>query len=151
MHLNKQRRTCRNLLLMCAIAFVALYVFFFAGMFAVLIPQEQPKQEISTATSTHYFHVPEILVALNNNENQTAHLAIYMSLEVEIKHAHGMSPQRREIIFNIAREFLTTRTVADFATMKEINKVRTGLLLRINKAIQPIVVRDIVFSQMLIN
>jgi flagellar FliL protein len=97
-----------------------------------------------------YFELPEMLVNLNNGGRKTSYLKITVSLEVEdqagVDHINKILPR----VVDSFQVYLRELRIEDLSGSAGLQRLREELLLRVNAAAHPTVVRDVLFKEMLV-
>lgn len=97
-----------------------------------------------------YYPVPEILVNLSGTGGKTHYLKIKVSLELanktEIPKVEAVLPR---IIDNF-QVYLRELRIEDLSGSAGLERLREELLLRVNAAIRPAEVKDVLFKEMLV-
>lgn len=105
-------------------------------------PAEIPK--------TVFFDLPEMLVNLNSNTRRPTFLKIHVSLELtsdkDAEYVKKMSPR---IIDNF-QVYLRELRIDDLRGSAGIYRLREELLARINMAVRPAKVKDVLFKEVLV-
>lgn len=105
-------------------------------------PAELPK--------TVFFDLPEMLVNLNSNTRRPTFLKIHVSLELtsdqDAEYVEKMSPR---IVDNF-QVYLRELRVDDLRGSAGIYRLREELLARINMAVRPAKVKDVLFKEVLV-
>jgi flagellar protein FliL len=105
-------------------------------------PAELPK--------TVFFDLPEMLVNLNSNTRRPTFLKIHVSLELtsdqDAEYVEKMSPR---IIDNF-QVYLRELRIDDLRGSAGIYRLREELLARINMAVRPAKVKDVLFKEVLV-
>lgn len=97
-----------------------------------------------------FFHLPEMLVNLNTSGRRPVFLKMSVSLEVssesDIPRLKSLSPR---IIDNF-QVYLRELRVEDLRGSAGIYRLREELLARVNAAVRPTKVKDVLFKEMLV-
>lgn len=99
---------------------------------------------------TVFFDLPEMLVNLNSNTRRPTFLKIHVSLELtsdqDAEYVKKMSPR---IIDNF-QVYLRELRIDDLRGSAGIYRLREELLARINMAVRPAKVKDVLFKEVLV-
>lgn len=100
--------------------------------------------------ATVFYDLPEMLVNLNSNNRRPTFLKIQVSLELttqqDADHVKKMSPR---IIDNF-QVYLRELRIDDLRGSAGIYRLREELLARINMAVRPAKVKDVLFKEVLV-
>ena len=101
-------------------------------------------------TASIYYDLPELLVNLNTGSRKSNFLKISVALELDdeatIERLQTVMPR---IIDNF-QVYLRELRIEDLSGSAGIERLREELLLRVNAAIRPAEVRDVLFKEMLV-
>ena len=143
------------------ILFVVLPVLLLGGGAAVFMSgmlggsdAPKPKEPAQTAPleppKTVFFDLPEMLVNLNSNTRRPTFLKIQVSLELtsdkDASYVEKMSPR---IVDNF-QVYLRELRIDDLRGSAGIYRLREELLARINMAVRPAKVKDVLFKEVLV-
>ena len=115
---------------------------------------DKPKEPAQTAPleppKTVFFDLPEMLVNLNSNTRRPTFLKIQVSLELtsdkDASYVEKMSPR---IVDNF-QVYLRELRIDDLRGSAGIYRLREELLARINMAVRPAKVKDVLFKEVLV-
>jgi flagellar protein FliL len=129
-------------------------VLYFTGVVGkVLGHQEQEKAKLAEKVAPPaavFFDLPDLLVNLNTTGRKASFLKLSVSLELE--HAEDL-PRLQAVMPRIIDNFqvyLRELRVEDLRGSGGIYRLREELLARVNAAVAPIKVRDVLFKEMLV-
>ena len=112
-------------------------------------PVEAEKVEAPPEKSAFY-DLPDLLVNLNTPGRKSTFLKISVSLEigtdVDIKRLEAVMPR---IVDNF-QVYLRELRIEDLRGSAGLHRLREELLTRVNAAVQPVKVKDVLFRQMLV-
>ena len=128
------------------------------GLFDPLlgVPPEEPKVEQAAAPMPEvdhtavFYDLPEMLVNLNAGGRKSSYLKISVSLELESEAAMEQVKQVLPRIIDNFQVYLRELRIEDLSGSAGLQRLREELLLRVNAAAQPVVVRDVLFKEMLV-
>ena len=106
--------------------------------------EEGPPPEV------HFFDLPEMLVNLNTGGNRTTFLKVKVSLEFE--HIESL-PELENLLPRVLDNFqvyLRELRLEDLNGSAGLYRLKQELLMRVNRAIDPIHVTDVLFREMLV-
>jgi flagellar protein FliL len=103
----------------------------------------------ATAASV-YFDLPEFLVNLNTNSRQSSFLKMTVVLELASEQDQKAIEAALPRVQDVFNTYLRELRAADLYGSAGIYRLREELLSRINKAVAPVQVKDILFKQVLI-
>ncbi|MPY72140.1 MAG: flagellar basal body protein FliL [Alphaproteobacteria bacterium] len=109
-----------------------------------------PAQTGPTAVQTVFFDLPEMLVNLNTAGRRPTFLKMQVSLELEneadVARLRTLSPR---IIDNF-QVYLRELRIDDLRGSAGVYRLREELLARVNAAVRPARVKDVLFKEMLV-
>ena len=126
---------------------------FFTGLLDPLLGHEdatEDHEESPLATKVLFYDLPEMLVNLNTGGKQTNYLKIKVSLEVE---SEAMLAQLEALLPRVVDNFqvyLRELRVEDLNGSAGLYRLKEELLVRVNTAIKPHKVNDVLFREMLV-
>ena len=100
--------------------------------------------------ATVFFDVPELLVNLNTTGTRVAFLKITVSLELEKPEDVARIKEVMPRILDNFQVYLRELRLDDLRGSAGIYRLREELLARVNAAVAPVKVRDILFKEMLV-
>ena len=100
--------------------------------------------------STVFYDMPEMLVNLNDTGRKSSYLKISVSLELESPAALELVDRLLPRIVDSFQIYLRELRIEDLNGSAGLQRLREELLLRVNTAVQPTVVRDVLFKEMLV-
>ena len=130
---------------------------FFLGALDGLLGKE-PASEVAAADPTAspaagegvFFDLQEMLVNLNTGGRKTHFLKISVSLEVDTDDDVLQLQRVMPRIVDSFQVYLRELRIEDLHGSAGLQRLREELLLRVNSAAQPTVVRDVLFREMLV-
>ncbi len=123
---------------------------YFAGLLDPLLAEKQEEEEILATGQTVFYDLPEMLVNLSGSGRKSSYLKISLSLELENPAAMVRVDQVLPRIVDNFQVYLRELRIEDLNGSAGLQRLREELLLRVNTAVQPVVVRDVLFKEMLI-
>ena len=124
---------------------------YFAGLLDPLLGAKQEEEEAALASGeTVFYDLPEMLVNLSGSGRKSSYLKISLSLELEDPAAMVRVDQVLPRIVDNFQVYLRELRIEDLNGSAGLQRLREELLLRVNTAVQPVVVRDVLFKEMLI-
>ncbi len=126
---------------------------YFAGLLDPLLGAKQQEEEAEAALTTGqtvFYDLPEMLVNLSGSGRKNSYLKISLSLELENPAAMVRVDQVLPRIVDNFQVYLRELRIEDLSGSAGLQRLREELLLRVNTAVQPVVVRDVLFKEMLI-
>jgi flagellar protein FliL len=121
-----------------------------AGVFGGGTAPAAQVQPILPSTQTVFFDLPEMLVNLNTPGRRPTFLKMQVSLELEnandIERLRTLSPR---IIDNF-QVYLRELRIEDLRGSAGVYRLREELLARVNTAVHPARVKDVLFKEMLV-
>ncbi len=125
----------------------AAYFFGLLDPYLGLVEQEENAEETGPSV---YYELPEMLVNLNSAGKKANFLKILVSLELENAEA---VPQVEAVLPRIVDSFqvyLRELRIDDLRGSAGLYRLREELLLRVNAAVEPVKVKDVLFKEMLV-
>ena len=128
---------------------------FFSGMLDSLLGKEQHAEEgmeevVEEKRASVYYELPQMLVNLNSPGRRSNFLKIVVSLEVgDANDIDGLETAMPRIIDNF-QVYLRELRVEDLRGSAGIYRLREELLFRVNAAVRPARVTDVLFKEMLV-
>ena len=102
------------------------------------------------ATGAVFFDLPEMLVNLNTGTNQASYLKIKVALELDseasVEHVKALEPR----LVDAFQVYLRELRLEDLNGAAGVYRLKEELMARVNAAVQPVKVQDILFKQMLV-
>jgi flagellar FliL protein len=99
---------------------------------------------------TLFFDLPAMLVNLNSTGRRPAYLKMQVSLEIESEDAVARLEELSPRIIDNFQVYLRELRVQDLRGSAGVYRLREELLARVNAAIRPTKVKDVLFKEMLI-
>jgi flagellar protein FliL len=135
------------LLLVGGAAAAWFYTDLFGGGFQ---QAESAAENRPMSSKTTFFDLPEMLVNLNSSGRRPNFLKMQVSLELEsdkdVEHLRALSPR----IIDTFQVYLRELRVEDLRGSAGIYRLREELLARVNAAVRPAQVKDVLFRDMLV-
>lgn len=128
---------------------------FFSGMLDSLLGKEQVAEEgheevVEEKQASVYYELPQMLVNLNSPGRRSNFLKIVVSLELaDAQDIEGLESSMPRIIDNF-QVYLRELRVEDLQGSAGIYRLREELLFRVNAAVRPTRVTDVLFKEMLV-
>jgi len=126
---------------------------YFSGLIDPFLGVDEEDKELlaeEEAGPSAFYDLPDMLVNLNSTGRKKSYLKISVSLEVasekDIAHLEQVLPR---IVDNF-QVYLRELRIEDLRGSAGLQRLREELLLRVVTAAQPVVVRDVLFREMLI-
>jgi flagellar FliL protein len=127
---------------------------YFAGLLDPLLgtAEEHEEEEAAEAVVAPavFYDLPEMLVNLNGGGRKSSYLKITVSLELEDAGALEQIDRVLPRIVDNFQVYLRELRIEDLSGSAGLQRLREELLLRVNTATQPAVVKDVLFKEMLI-
>ncbi len=111
---------------------------------AVEEEEEGPPKEVV------FFDLPEMLVNLNSSGRQTNYLKLTVSLEIDDPLAVPRLEQLLPRIIDNFQVYLRELRVEDLSGSAGVYRLKEELLARVNAAVEPINVVDVLFKELLV-
>lgn len=130
---------------------------FFSGLADPLLGKEQvegegadAEEEVVEQGPPVYFDLPQMLVNLNSTGRKSNFLKIVVSLELPSEEdVYRLEEVMPRVVDNF-QVYLRELRVEDLRGSSGLYRLREELLLRVNTAIQPAHVNDVLFKEMLV-
>ncbi len=125
---------------------------FFSGALDGLIGggEEKVAEERGPPEEVHFFDLPEMLVNLNTGGNKTTFLKVKVSLEIA---GAEVIPRLETLLPRVIDNFqvyLRELRLDDLNGSAGLFRLKQELLMRVNRAVDPIQVTDVLFREMLV-
>ncbi|HZB91110.1 MAG TPA: flagellar basal body-associated FliL family protein [Stellaceae bacterium] len=131
---------------------VSVGVLFFTGVLGKVLGHKEPEKVMAenAPPPAVFFDLPDLLVNLNTTGRKEAFLKLQVSLELErpedLPRLQAVMPR---IIDNF-QVYLRELRVEDLRGSGGIYRLREELLARVNAAVAPIKITDVLFKEMLV-
>lgn len=112
--------------------------------------EEEHAEEEGPPPEIHFFDLPELLVNLNTSGNKTTFLKVKVSLEIEGVEALPVLENLLPRVIDNFQVYLRELRVEDLNGSAGLYRLKQELLARINRAVDPIRVTDVLFREMLV-
>ena len=113
--------------------------------------EETAKQEAAQEQKNLVFYdLPEILVNLNTTGRKSSYLKIKVALEVKDPQAVPLLDARMPRIIDNFQVYLRELRIDDLQGSEGMFRIKEELLSRVNTAVKPIKVADVLFKEMLV-
>lgn len=125
---------------------------FFSGALDGLIGggEENVAEEAGPPEEVHFFDLPEMLVNLNTGGNKTTFLKVKVSLEISgVEVVPRLETLLPRVIDNF-QVYLRELRLEDLNGSAGLFRLKQELLMRVNRAVDPIQVSDVLFREMLV-
>lgn len=103
------------------------------------------------ATPGHFFDLPDIIVNLNTEDRRQTFLKISPTLELEKAEDVALVERVMPRIVDNFQMYLRELTLQDLEGSAGLARLREELLLRVNAAVHPAHVREVLFREMIVN
>lgn len=97
-----------------------------------------------------YYELPEFLVNLSNNQNRVSYLKMSVTLELRNAEAAKTVDENKPRIMDVFNTYLRELRPSDLAGSAGIYRLREELMTRLNNTIEPELVKDILFSEIIV-
>lgn len=104
---------------------------------------EEPK-------ATVYYELPEMLVNLNSSGRKTSFLKLTVSLALDSDLAVAEIQKVQPRVVDAFQVYLRELRIDDLRGSAGLQRLREELLVRVNAAVAPVEVRDVLFKEMLV-
>jgi len=126
---------------------------YFAGLLDPLLGEHEalPAEESAPVVpQTVFFDLPQMLVNLNTGGKKNNYLKIAISLELTSQEDSLALQNLLPRVVDNFQVYLRELRVEDLRGSAGVQRLREELLLRVNNAVHPIEVRDVLFKEMLV-
>lgn len=124
---------------------------YLSGALDSLLGQGEPVEAVEERPGpSHFYEMPELLVNLSNEGSRASYLKLSISLELEGEAAVARVEAIRPRIVDSFQVYLRELRIEDLQGSAGMQRLREELLTRVNLATHPMVVRDVLFRQMLV-
>lgn len=126
---------------------------YFAGLLDPLLGAEGAPVEEEVApveTRAVFFELPQMLVNLNTGGKKSNYLKISISLELTREDDRAELTNLLPRVVDNFQVYLRELRVEDLRGSAGVQRLREELLMRVNTAVHPIKVRDVLFKEMLV-
>lgn len=125
-----------------------------AFMLGVFDGDKAAEETVEEAEATEgpavFFDLPDMLVNLNTGTRRSSFLKISVALELSAEKDRETLQQVQPRIVDSFQVYLRELRIEDLSGSAGLQRLREELLLRVNAAAHPVVVRDVLFKQMLV-
>jgi len=111
---------------------------------------EEEAAEEEEAHESFYFEMPDMLVNLNTGSGQPTYLKLAVSLELSSEELVGDIEKVMPRIIDRFQVYLRELRAEDISGSAGVYRLKEELLSRVNNAIHPLEVRDVLFREMLV-
>ena len=125
---------------------------YFAGLLDPLLGKHEPVVEEQKAAEpvTVFFDLPQMLVNLNTGGKKNNYLKIAISLELTSEADRAQLETLLPRVVDNFQVYLRELRVEDLRGSAGVQRLREELLMRVNTAVHPVEVRDVLFKEMLV-
>lgn len=100
--------------------------------------------------ATVYYELPEMLVNLNSSGRKTSFLKLTVSLELASELAVAEIQKVQPRVVDAFQVYLRELRIEDLRGSAGLQRLREELLVRVNAAVAPVEVHDVLFKEMLV-
>lgn len=112
--------------------------------------EEHAEEEEGPPPEIHFFDLPEMLVNLSTGGNKTTFLKVKISLEVEGLESVPVLENLLPRVLDNFQVYLRELRIEDLNGSAGLFRLKQELLIRINRAVEPIKVTDVLFREILV-
>jgi len=112
--------------------------------------EDQPQEDPYDTSPGYFYDLPDIVVNLNSDAARPNYLAIKVSLELSSAEDIPRIEQVMPRIIDNFQVYLRELTIDDLRGSAGLYRLKEELLRRVNDAVRPATVRDILFREMLV-
>lgn len=124
---------------------------YFMGLFGSAPPAaEGEMSEDGPMQPAIFYDLPEMLVNLNSSGRTSSFLKISVSLEIQSEADRKRLDDALPRIIDNFQIYLRELRIEDLSGSAGMQRLREELLLRVNAAVRPTVVQDVLFKEMLV-
>ncbi|MFZ5608529.1 MAG: flagellar basal body-associated FliL family protein [Pseudomonadota bacterium] len=129
---------------------LALAVAFFLGLFGGEEPAEEAAALAKEPTQVLFYDVPEMLVNLNTGEKKATYLKLSVALEVDRQSTLATLEAKLPRVVDNFQIYLRELRLEDLSGSAGMFRLKEELLRRVNEAVAPAQVKDVLFKEMLV-
>ncbi|MCG8689611.1 MAG: flagellar basal body-associated FliL family protein [Minwuiales bacterium] len=123
---------------------------YFLGVFDPPPEEVAEKQENPANQQVLFYDLPEILVNLNTGGKQASYLKIRVALEIGSEEAIPVIEAMMPRVIDNFQVYLRELRREDLSGSAGIYRIKEELLIRVNSAVQPAHINDVLFKEMLV-
>lgn len=125
---------------------------YFAGLLDPLLGKHEPAavEQQPAEPVTVFFDLPQMLVNLNTGGKKNNYLKIAISLELTSEEDRVQLETLLPRVVDNFQVYLRELRVEDLRGSAGVQRLREELLMRVNTAVHPVEVRDVLFKEMLV-
>lgn len=126
---------------------------YFSGLAESLIAQAKDLVGISDEPEARvavFYELPELLVNLNSGGKKGAFLRLKVALELESQEAIERLEQVLPRVIDNFQVYLRELRIEDLKGSAGLFRLKEELLIRVNAAVKPLHVRDVLFKEMIV-
>ena len=126
---------------------------YFSGLAESLITQAKDLAGITDEPEAHvavFYELPELLVNLNGGGKKGSFLRLKVALELESKDAVDRLEQVLPRVIDNFQVYLRELRIEDLKGSAGLFRLKEELLVRVNAAVKPLHVRDVLFKEMIV-
>ena len=124
---------------------------YFMGLFGSASPDGGGETgEEGSMKPAIFYDLPEMLVNLNSGGRTSSFLKISVSLEIESESDRKRIDKALPRVIDNFQIYLRELRIEDLSGSAGMQRLREELLLRVNAAVRPTVVKDVLFKEMLV-
>ncbi len=162
----KKKRSIKKLLIFIGAPIILIIILVVVAFFLGLGPfgdKEEDKKDgeeteeiVKSEPPPTFFELPEIRVNLNTDNNSLTYLKVIVSLELASDLPEIMEERNAKLqtlmprVIDNLQIYMRELRLDDINGSAGVYRLKQELLSRINRAVQPIEVRDILFSEFII-
>jgi len=127
---------------------------FFMGAFDSLLGMDEhaggENKTLEVPKDVSFFDLPEMVVNLNTGGKQSTYLKISVALELQNPEAKAQLEALMPRIVDQFQVYLRELRREDLSGSAGLYRIKEELLLRVNAAVQPFVINDVLFKEFII-
>lgn len=123
---------------------------YFLGVFDPPPEEVAEEQENPANQQVLFYDLPEILVNLNTGGKQASYLKIRVALEIGSEEAIPVIEAMMPRVIDNFQVYLRELRREDLSGSAGIYRIKEELLIRVNSAVQPAHINDVLFKEMLV-
>ena len=108
------------------------------------------EKEMKAPPKTVFYELPQFLINLNSSSNRVSFLKISVTLELRDQAAAAIVDENKPRIMDAFNTYLRGLRPSDLAGSAGIYRLREELMTRLNNTIETDLVKDILFSEILV-
>ncbi len=149
--LEAKKLSGKKIVLFAGAGLVLLVILAIAGFFIIGSKTDEAQKGAATeAVQLIFIDIPELVVNLNTGERQPQFLRARISLEVDRESARAEVEAKMPRVIDDFQVYLRELRAQDLNGSAGLYRLKEELLVRINRSVAPVEVKDVLFREMLV-